>query len=81
MSLFSRTVRPRAVDVYVSIHPDGTRSVSIYGGTLDEVGALMDKALAHPHISTALVSGPGRRGETAAPVPWYPAFAGPSETY
>ncbi|MFE3229814.1 hypothetical protein [Nocardia sp. NPDC059228] len=51
MSLFSRATAPREVSVYVSIHPDGHRSVSIHGGNVEEVASLMDAALAHPNVS------------------------------
>ncbi|MEI4420376.1 hypothetical protein V9056_10745 [Streptococcus agalactiae] len=50
MSLF-RTSRPREVSVHISFHKDGYRSVSIHGGTADEIGALMKAVLKHPNAS------------------------------
>ncbi|AYF78310.1 hypothetical protein D7D52_35830 [Nocardia yunnanensis] len=50
MSLFTRNAAPREVSVYVSVHADGHRTVSITGA-VDEVGALMDQVLAYPNTS------------------------------
>lgn len=47
-----RARRPRELSVYISIRPDGERSVSIHGGTAAEVHQLMETTVRlHPQDS------------------------------
>lgn len=46
--------RPRDLSVYISIRPDGERSVNIHGGTVAEINQLMETTVRlHPRDAMA----------------------------